>query len=117
MQENYSWYLIEQFKKQIGAKSDRQAGLLIDKMTDGNLGQIKKGDRHLTPEQGMFIAERCGLDIGEVLVKLDMEKAKSPAIKAELEKVLKRLAGVFAGVMLTMSLALMPAPSEAAASA
>jgi hypothetical protein len=117
VENNYSYWLAEQFKKQLNLPSDRQVALRIEKLTEASLGQIKKGDRHLTPEQAMFIAETCGFDIGEVLVRLDMEKAKSPAIKAELEKVLKRLAGVFAGIMLTMSLALMPAPSEAAASA
>lgn len=117
MSNNFSWQLIEQFKIAIGAKSDRQAGLQIEKMTDGNLGQIKKGERHLTPEQAMFIAERCGLDIGEVLVRLDMEKSKSPAVKAELAKVLKRLAGAFAAMALVVSLAMIPSPSEAKASA
>ncbi len=117
MSNNYSWQLIEQFKISIDAKSDRQAGLQIEKMTDGNLGQIKKGERHLTPEQAMFIAERCGLDIGEVLVRLDMEKSKSPAVKAELAKVLKRLAGVFAAVALIMNLTMAPSTSEANASA
>ena len=117
MNENFSWHLIEQFKNAIGAKSDRQAGMQIEKMTDCNLGQIKKGERHLTPEQALHIAERCGLDIGEVLVRLDMEKSKSPAVKAELAKVLKRLAGAFAAVALMMSLAMAPNTSEAKASA
>jgi hypothetical protein len=77
---------------------------------------VRQG-RHLTLEQAMFIAETYGFDISELSVRLALEKAKSPAIKAELEKVLKRLAGVFAGILLTMSLAMTPAPSEASASA
>ena len=86
-------------------------------MPVGTDSQIRTGLRHLTPEQAMSIAERCQMDIGEVLVRLDMETSKSPAVKAELQKVLKRLAGVFAAVVLTMSLALTPSPSEASASA
>jgi len=46
-----------------------------------------------------------------------MEKAKYPAVSAEFEKVLKRLEGAFAAVVLTMSLALTSSPSEASGSA
>lgn len=116
MQENYSWWLIEQFKAKIGAKSDRQAGLLIEKMTDGNLGQIKAGKRNLTPEQGLFIAEQCGMDIGEVLVKLDIERAKSPAVQEALTQFLKRIATAVAVVSLTLGLMTSPQSSDAAAS-
>lgn len=114
---NFSSELIDEYKKLDGGKSDKIIAKELPAMQIGNVSQIRTGLRHLTPEQAMVIAERCGLDIGEVLVKLDMEKAKSPAVKAEFEKILKRLAGVFAGIMLTMSLALTPAPSEASASA
>lgn len=117
MDENYSWWLIEQFKKKIAAKSDRQAGMQIDKMTDGNLGQIKAGKRHLTPEQALFIAEQCNLDIGEVLVKLDMEKAKSPAVRDALSSVLKRIAGAVACISLTMALMMTPASDDSSLAA
>ncbi|WP_445766603.1 hypothetical protein [Rheinheimera sp.] len=112
MENNYSWWLVEQLKKKINAKSDRQAGMQIEKMTDGNLGQIKAGKRHLTPEQGLYIAEQCGLDIGEVLVKLDMEKAKSPAVREALGSVLKRIAGAVACISLTMALMMTPASDD-----
>lgn len=117
VEENYSYWLTEQFKKKFSLPSDRQVALRIENLTEGSLGQIKKGTRNLTPEQAMYIAEQCGLDIGETLVRLDMEKSKSPAVKAELAKVLKRLAGVFAGLALMASLAMGPSPSEASASA
>jgi hypothetical protein len=114
---NISSQLIDEYKKLDGGKSDKVIAQELPAMTIGNVSQVRTGLRHLTPEQALLIAERCGLDIGEVLVRLDMEKAKSPAVKAELEKVLKRLAGVFAGILLTMSLAMTPNPSEASASA
>ncbi|WP_348731904.1 hypothetical protein [Rheinheimera texasensis] len=114
---NYSGYLIDEYKKLDGGKSDKVIASELPAMTVGNVSQIRTGLRHLTPEQAMTIAERCKMDIGEVLVRLDMEKAKSPAVRAEFEKVLKRLAGAFAAIVLTMSLTLTPSPSEASASA
>lgn len=117
MNENYSYWLLETFKKSKGLAANKDLILLINDLSESHLSNIKAGRRHLTPEQAMFIAERCGLDIGEVLVRLDMEKSKSPAVKAELEKVLKRLAGAFAAVALIVSLAMTPSPSEAKASA
>ena len=112
MSDNFSWSLVEVLKEKTGAKSDRQAGLMLEKMTDGNLGQIKAGKRHLTPEQALYIAEQCGLDIGEVLVKLDMEKTKSPAVKEALGNVLKRIAGAVAGIILTMGIMATPASED-----
>ncbi len=114
---NFSSNLIDEYKKLDGGKSDKIIAREVPSMTIGNVSQVRTGLRHLTPEQAMFIAERCGLDIGEVLVRLDMEKAKSPAVKAEFEKILKRLAGAFAAVALIVSLAMTPRPSEARASA
>ncbi|GAA0542231.1 hypothetical protein GCM10009098_07390 [Rheinheimera aquimaris] len=60
----------------------------------------------------MFIAEQCGLDIGEVLVKLDMEKAKSPAVREALGSVLKRIAGAVAAIALITGLMTTPASDE-----
>jgi len=110
---NYSGYLIDEYKKLNGGKSDKVIASELPSMSVGNVSQIRTGLRHLTPEQAMCIAEQCGMDIGEVLVRLDMEKAKSPAVRAEFEKVLKRLAGVFAAVALTLSLAMGPSQSDA----
>lgn len=115
MEENYSWWLIEQLKQKMGVSSDRKAGLTLEKMNDGNLGQIKAGKRHLTPEQALFIAEQCNLDIGEVLVKLDMEKAKSPAVREALGNVLKRIAGAVAAIALIVGLMTTPASDDSLA--
>ena len=115
MEENYSWWLIQQLKAKTGAKSDRQAGLLIEKMTDGNLGQIKAGKRHLTPEQALYVAQECSLDVGEVLVRLDMEKAKSVDVREALGEILKRIAGAVAGIVLIMGLMTTPASDDSLA--
>jgi plasmid maintenance system antidote protein VapI len=117
MKENYSYWLLENYKKQKGLSANKDLVSLISELSESHLSNIKAGRRHLTPEQAMQIAAECGLDIGEVLVRLDMEKSKSPAVKAEFEKILKRLAGAFAAMALVVSLAMIPSPSEAKASA
>lgn len=113
---NYSYELVQRFKTKFEIATDRDAAKRIDGLNDGNLGQIKAGKRHLTPEQGLFIAEQCGLDIGEVLVKLDIERSKSPAVQEALTQFLKRIATAVAVVSLTLGLMGTPQKSDAAAS-
>lgn len=115
MNENYSYWLLENYKKIKGLAANKDLVSLIADLSESHLSNIKAGRRHLTPEQAMFIAEQCGMDIGEVLVRLDMEKSKSPAVKAEFEKILKRLAGVFAVFALTANLMMAGEPAEGVA--
>ena len=49
----------------------------INKLTQPNLSDIKKGNRNLTPAQAIQIADEIGLDRNEVLIQLAIEKAKS----------------------------------------
>ncbi len=111
MENNYSYWLIEQYKAKSGINKNREAAETLG-LHEGNLSSIKAGKRHLTPEQALYIAEQCGLDIGEVLVKLDMEKAKSPAVREALGSVLKRIAGAVAAIALTVGLMTTPASDE-----
>jgi hypothetical protein len=112
MENNYSYWLIEKYKQTCGFKTNRDAAESIDGMNEANLSSIKSGKRHLTPEQALFIAEKSGLDIGEVLVKLDMEKAKSPAVREALGSVLKRIAGAVAAIALIVGLMTTPANND-----
>lgn len=114
MENNYSYWLIEQYKVKSGIDKNREAAETLG-LHEGNLSAIKSGKRHLTPEQALFIAEQCGLDIGEVLVKLDMEKTKSPAVKEALGKVLKRIAGAVAAIALITGLMTTPASDNSLA--
>ncbi|CAI3799120.1 hypothetical protein [Rheinheimera sp. MM224] len=116
MAENYSYSLIETFKAKKGITKNRDVVDLIEGMNEGNLSNIKSGNRHLTPEQGLFIAEQCGLDIGEVLVKLDIERSKNPAVQEALTQFLKRIATAVAVVSLTLGLMMAPQNHDAAAS-
>lgn len=74
---NYSYELIELLMEAKGW--NRQAPVLefINKLTQGNLSDIKKGLRHLTPAQALQIANELGLNTNEVLIQLSLEKAKS----------------------------------------
>ena len=115
-QENYSYWLIQKFKELKNIKTDTEAASQIEGANQGNLANIKAGKRHLTPEQGLYIAEKCGLDIGEVLVKLDIERSKNPMVQEALTSLLKRIATAVAVVSLSLSLMISPQSHDAAAS-
>lgn len=116
MVENYSYWLITQLKEKKGLTKDSEVAALIEGANQGNIAHIKAGRRHLTPEQGLSVAEQCGLDIGEVLVKLDIERSKNPVIQEALTNFLKRIATAVAVVSLTLGLMGTPQNSDAAAS-
>jgi len=107
---SFSIELLKKYKELKGFKTDAELANSLPAMKQPNVSQIRNGERTLNPEQAMVIAEQCGMDVGEVLVRLDIEKTKSPALKAELEKVLKRLAGAIA--VLGLALSLMGSPAK-----
>lgn len=115
MPDNYSYWLVTKLKEKVGLKTDSEIAERIDGLNQGNVAHIKAGRRHLTPEQALFIAEQCNLDIGEVLVKLDMEKTKSPAVREALGSVLKRIAGAVAAIALIAGLMTTPASDDSLA--
>lgn len=112
MSENYSYWLVTKLKELKGVKTDSEIAGQIEGLNQGNVAHIKAGRRPLTPEQALYIAEQCGLDIGEVLVKLDMERTKSPAVRDALSSVLKRIAGAVACISLTVALMMTPANDD-----
>ncbi|MBV2129878.1 hypothetical protein [Arsukibacterium indicum] len=115
MQENYSYWLVTKLKEKLGLKTDSDIAEKIDGLNQGNVAHIKAGRRHLTPEQALYIAQECNLDVGEVLVRLDMEKTKSEAVRVALGGVLKRIAGAVAGIVLIMGLMTTPASDDSLA--
>lgn len=112
MSENYSYWLVLKLKEKKGVKTDSDIANHIEGLNQGNVAHIKAGRRPLTPEQAMFIAEQCGLDVGEVLVRLDIERTKNPAVKEALGNVLKRIVGAVACISLTMALMMTPASDD-----
>lgn len=115
--KNYSYWLIDQLKNKKGIKTDTEAAEHIDGTNQGNIANIKAGKRHLTPEQALSIALQCDLDVGEVLVRLDMEKTHSEAVRSALGSVLKRIAGAVACISLTMALIMTPASDDSSLAA
>jgi len=113
---DYSSELIEKYKTKMGFKTDTELANSLPAMKQPNVNQIRNAQRPLTAEQGLEIAEKCGLDIGEVLVKLDIERSKSPAVQEALTNFLKRIATAVAVVSLSLSLMISPQSHDAAAS-
>ncbi len=105
---NTSNMLIEQAKKILKIGTDMEVSERIPNMNKGNLSKIRKGDRHLTEEQALWIAEQCKLDAKLVLVELAEECSKSEAAKNvwhELAKKMKAATSVIAlaGLLLVSS--------------
>ncbi len=78
---NTSNMLIDQAKKILKIGTDMEVSERIPNMNKGNLSKIRKGERHLTEEQALWIAEQCELDAKLALVELAEECAKSEAAK------------------------------------
>lgn len=112
----YSSELIQQYKTALNFKTDTELAASLPAMRQPNVNQIRNAEKPLTAEQGLVIAEKCGLDIGEVLVKLDMERTKNPAVQQALSSLLKRIATAVAVVSLSLSLMMSPQSHDAAAS-
>jgi len=96
---NTSNMLIDRAKKILKIGTDMEVSERIPNMNKGNLSKIRKGERHLTEEQALWIAEQCQLDAKLVLVELAEECSKSEAAKHvwhELAKKMKAAASIFA---------------------
>lgn len=89
---SYSAELIETLKKIKGFAKDTEVVEVLPKTNKGNLSQIKSGNRHLTEEQALWIAEQCNLDASWVLVNLAEEKASSDKVKAVWSHIAKTMA-------------------------
>ncbi len=88
---NFSNKLIDQYKEFIKAKSDAAAANELPHMTRMNVSAIRKGERRLTEEQAVFIAEACALDVALVLVELAAESAKSEKAQSAWSELAKKL--------------------------
>lgn len=105
--KNYSAELIELLKEKMEFKKDADVVAMLPNTTKGNLSQIKSGQRHLTQEQAIWIAEVCALDCALVLVELAAECSKSEkaqSIWVSLAKKMKATASILAvAAFLTVS--------------
>lgn len=88
---NFSNELIDKYKETTGAKSDAAAAADVPHMTRMNLSAIRKGERHLTEEQALWLAQQCQLDAAQVLVELAAERSKSTTAQAVWTSLAKKL--------------------------
>lgn len=85
----YQYELIEIYMKTKGYSQAKQASSDLG-ISGAQITRIKTGERKIDEETAIYIAERCGLDVSEVLIKLQAEKAKSEPEKAAWTEILKK---------------------------
>jgi hypothetical protein len=88
---NFSNQLIDKYKESCGAKSDAATAANVPNMTRMNLSAIRKGERHLTEEQALWLASECQIDSAMVLVELAAETSRSENAKDVWVKLAKKL--------------------------
>lgn len=88
---NFSNTLIDGVKKTKGIGTDSEVAELLPNMNKGNLSKIRKGERHLTEEQALWIATQCKLDAALVLVELAAECAKTTTAQTVWHDLAKKL--------------------------
>ena len=105
MKLNESNKLTDLFKLNFSIGSEKETAERVPNLNKQNLHAIRKGERHLTEEQALWIAEQCQIDAAHVLVELAAEKSKSAAAQAvwsELAKKLKAAASAAIVVVILM---------------
>lgn len=85
----YSYELIKIYMQTKGYSQGKQAAADLG-LSPQSITMIKSGDRSLTEKSAIYIAERCKLDVEEVLIKLSAEKAKSETEKQAWANILKK---------------------------
>lgn len=85
----FSYELIEAYMKAKNYSQAKQAAMDLG-FSDAYVSNLKTGKKKLAEESAIYIAERCGMDVSEVLIKLQAEKAKSESEKAAWLTMLKK---------------------------
>jgi|GEM_PF-1218257 len=101
---SYSATLIETLKQTKGFAKDAEVVAVLPKMTKGNLSSVKSGQRHLTEEQALWIAQQCQLDAGLVLVELAAECAKTETAQTVWHNLAKKLKATTKAVVVALIL-------------
>lgn len=108
----FSYELIEKYKVFKGYTQDKQVVADLDAVTKGSLSQIKRGERHLTANQCIFLCKEMDMDFKPALIELAKEKSKTKEEKAAWEEVAKKIsAACVAGLLfLTASITQVQGP-------
>lgn len=105
---NFSYELVEKYKNYKKYSQDKQVICDLEKMNKGSLSQIKKGERHLTANQAIFLAESIGMDVKEALLQLALEKSKSKEESKIWTDVIKKISAACVAISLCVGLAAEP---------
>lgn len=82
---NFGYALIKMAKHKLNIKTDCKIGEILLETSYSNIGNIKRGERKLTQEQVLKIAQVLEVEPGELLVRNMIEKQKTQTIKDALE--------------------------------
>lgn len=107
---SFSYQLVEKYKEIMGYSQDKQVVADLDSVTSGSLSQIKRGERHLTANQCIFLANKIGMDQKEALLNLAIEKSKTKEESKVWTDIVKKISA--ACVALTLVAGLANAPAE-----
>lgn len=108
----FSSELIDKYKKFKDYTQDKQVLSDVESLHQGNLSKIRKGERHLTANQVIYIAEAMEMDVKEALLQLALEKSKSKEESAVWTDVIKKISAACAIVGLCLGLAAEPESQE-----
>lgn len=77
----YSYELIQQYMNVKNYTKAKQAAIDLG-YSDAFLSKIKSGQKNISEESAIYIAQRCGLNVDEVLIKLQIEKSRNETEKS-----------------------------------
>lgn len=98
---NISNKLVDLLKNKLSLNSEKDAADLIPQLNKQNLSAIRKGTRHLTEEQAIWIANQCEIDCALVLVELAAECAKTTTVQTVWNNLAKKLKAATSAIVLT----------------
>ena len=105
---SFSYQLVEKYKEIMGYSQDKQVVADLDSVTSGSLSQIKRGERHLTANQCIFLANKVGMDQKEALLNLAIEKSKTKEESKVWTDIVKKISAACVALTLVAGLALAP---------
>lgn len=72
----FSYELIEAYMKTKNYTQAKQAAIDLG-FSNSFVTKLKTGEKKIADESAIYIAERCGMDVHEVLIQLQAEKART----------------------------------------
>lgn len=97
----FSSELIDKYKEFKGYSQDKQVVADLENCIKSNISEIRKGKRHLTANQCIFICKEMGIDFKPELIQLAIERSKTKEEVSAWTEVAKKIsAACVAGLLL-----------------